>query len=329
LSLATLESTKRSGVDASIAARSWREAPAQALACVLDWAEAGGDALVSVDRQGRVIHANAAFRRVFAVALDGSDDGAVPAQIARFVPLLSAPRLARWREESEASHGHGGRVHRLLAECTDLAGDRFLSAVTLLRAADAEARHGASCVAAIRPLDAPRGLRGKPIAAMADAVPDRIDLDTFVEACLRALPDPDARRRCRASAGADDARLDVDPEPVRDALLRVLDNACRYSSPETTVRVRTRVEAVGVGEASALRRHGVVTIADRGKGLSRAHAQRAFEPFWRAPERSQGPGQGLGLAIARHLIDAQGGWIELRSELGVGTEVEIWLPLAD
>jgi signal transduction histidine kinase len=34
----------------------------------------------------------------------------------------------------------------------------------------------------------------------------------------------------------------------------------------------------------------------------------------------------MGLPIARRLIEAQGGWIELRSALGVGTEVDVWLP---
>ena len=329
LTPATIDRTIRPTADAPIAARPWRDAPPHALAGVLEWVEAGGDALVSVDRDGRVVHANTAFRRLFAVALDANDDAAAAAPLARFVPLLSAPRLARWSEESDATHGGPARIHRLLAECTDLEGDRFLSAITLLRACGTDARHGSTCLAAIRPLDAQRGLRGERYSPNVDPTPDRVALDALVEATLRALPDPDARRRCRAPLQATRALLDIDPEPVLDALSRVLDNACRYSSPETAVRVLTRLEQVETTEAATLRPFGVVTIADRGKGLSRAHVQRAFEPFWRAPDVGRGPGQGLGLAIARHLVDAQRGWIELRSELGVGTEVDVWLPLAD
>jgi signal transduction histidine kinase len=106
----------------------------------------------------------------------------------------------------------------------------------------------------------------------------------------------------------------------RKALIRLLANACRFSSSTTPISIRSRIDTADDSD------HLVLTIADRGVGISRAHQHRAFEPFWRGPQTGETPGQGMGLPIARRLIEAQGGWIELRSALGVGTEVEVWLP---
>ncbi len=153
-------------------------------------------------------------------------------------------------------------------------------------------------------------------------------LGALVDAALRALGDVGARRRCRVALHARDARVAVDPEPVREALVRVLDNACRYAPTDAPVRVASRVEPADPHEGAGAVDRIVVTVADRGPGLARAHVPRAFDPFWRAPGAVRVPGQGLGLAIARELVDAQRGWIELRSAPGIGTEVDLWLPAA-
>ena len=60
--------------------------------------------------------------------------------------------------------------------------------------------------------------------------------------------------------------------------------------------------------------------------MTRAHQQHAFEAHWKATPCAAGPSTGMGLTVARHLVEAQGGWLELRSALGIGTEVELWLP---
>ncbi|MFO0233612.1 MAG: sensor histidine kinase [Burkholderiales bacterium] len=315
---------------APVAACAWADASTPSLASLLRWVEANGDALVGVDAAGRVAFANAAFGRVFALAASPSRGAAERPGLSRFVPLLTPPRLLRWVEESAAVPGAPQRVHRLLAESVGTDGDRFLAAVTLLPVPSGGGTGkdpDTACLVSLRPLDGPRGLSSS-LHDEASHASGGGALGGLVDAALRALGALGARRRCRVALHARDARIAVDPEPVREALVRVIDNACRYATHGAPVRIASSIEPADPHEGAGAIDRVVVTVADRGPGLARAHAQRAFDPFWRGPGTARVPGQGLGLAIARELVDAQRGWIELRSAPGIGTEVDLWLPAA-
>lgn len=147
-----------------------------------------------------------------------------------------------------------------------------------------------------------------------------MSLSAVLDAAIESMPRIDRGRRIVRSLHDPEVRFTADPVRTAQAVLRLLVNACRYSTSTTPVRIRSRIESADDVD------HLVLTIADRGIGISRAHLHRAFEPFWRGPQTGSTPGQGMGLAVARRLIESQGGWIELRSALGVGTEGEIWLP---
>lgn len=166
--------------------------------------------------------------------------------------------------------------------------------------------------------DAAHGRESKPDALRSLSGP--MSLLAVLDAAIESLPKVDRARRIDRSLHDPDLQLTLDPVRTAQALLRLLTNACRFSSSMTPIGIRSRIDTADDTD------HLVLTIADRGIGISRAHLHRAFEPFWRGPQTGQTPGQGMGLPIARRLIEAQGGWIELRSALGVGTEVDVWLP---
>jgi len=316
----------------------WNDAATGSISAMLDWIESCGDAVVALDRAGRILCANAAFARTFGIASRppaASSAAEATEPLSDRVPLLTGPRLARWIAESAAQGDTGmPRIHRLLAEGVRADGERLLLSATLVRTRGKPAHRSpededraACCIVGLRAVDAgrhsgvpstgagtPRSIDGP------DDETDGVALGPLVDAAIRSLPDTERRRQCEVSLHADAQHLPVDPDAVRHALLQVLSNACRYSMPDTPIRIRSRLDAADGA------RFAVLTVADRGIGMRRADVPRAFEPFWRADDANPPSGHGLGLPIARFLLEDQGGWIELRSALGVGTEVEIWLP---
>jgi two-component system phosphate regulon sensor histidine kinase PhoR len=80
--------------------------------------------------------------------------------------------------------------------------------------------------------------------------------------------------------------------------------------------------------ARAEARHVVLTVSDSGEGIPREHLPRLTQRFYRvdaARSRDSG-GTGLGLAIVKHIVERHRGTLDIRSELGRGTEVIVRLP---
>jgi two-component system sensor histidine kinase KdpD len=119
--------------------------------------------------------------------------------------------------------------------------------------------------------------------------------------------------------GDDGARIDVarathaptvsvDPGQLQRVLVNLLENALKYSPPETLVRVTV----AEVGEDVVIR------VDDEGRGLAADELRRVFEPFQRGTSSSGVRGAGLGLAIARGFAEANGArvWAERTKEGG-------------
>jgi signal transduction histidine kinase len=113
--------------------------------------------------------------------------------------------------------------------------------------------------------------------------------------------------------------LSADPYRLQQAFSNVLQNAIKYSPDGGEVEVTVRTEGVGV----------LVSVSDSGIGLPPEAAASIFEPFGRAinAQRHQLPGMGLGLYIARQIVEQHGGRIWAVSDgEGLGTLFSIWLP---
>ena len=101
--------------------------------------------------------------------------------------------------------------------------------------------------------------------------------------------------------------MSVDAASITEVIYILLDNASKYAPAGTTITVRAARED---------ERHVRITVSDEGPGIPEALRERVFEKFFRVPAReSHDPnrgGVGLGLPIARRLIETQGGriWIE-------------------
>ena len=111
--------------------------------------------------------------------------------------------------------------------------------------------------------------------------------------------------------GADDLPLiTIDPLRIREVLVNLLSNAVRHSS---TVNVSVSRDDTSV----------TISVADNGPGIAAGELPRVFDRFYKGPTSQ---GSGLGLTIARNLVEAHGGEIRVESEIGKGTKFAFTLP---
>lgn len=127
------------------------------------------------------------------------------------------------------------------------------------------------------------------------------------------------RPEIRIADTSDLAPIDLDTELMGRALKNVLDNAQKYS-PDNAAPIEI---SVSMDEAET-----IITIQDSGIGIPEEDLDFIFEPFYRVDKARtpQQDGYGLGLSLARNIIEAHGGHIHISSEPGKGTLVKIHLP---
>ncbi|NEX47173.1 sensor histidine kinase [Pseudotabrizicola algicola] len=104
---------------------------------------------------------------------------------------------------------------------------------------------------------------------------------------------------------------------IEAALRNILDNAIKYSPPDTVVEITARIE----GETALVR------ISDRGRGLGGAAPERLLRRFRRGDNVGDVTGSGLGLTIVEQAASAMGGSFRLRAREGGGACAEFCLPL--
>ena len=118
----------------------------------------------------------------------------------------------------------------------------------------------------------------------------------------------------------------ADPNQLEMALLNLSVNA-RDAMPEGgTLRISASAEAVGASHSSGLRPGAYLrlSVADTGTGMDEATLARAVEPFFST--KGIGKGTGLGLSMVHGLASQLGGALTIRSRVGLGTNIELWLP---
>jgi signal transduction histidine kinase len=114
------------------------------------------------------------------------------------------------------------------------------------------------------------------------------------------------------SIGDDIAAAHADPVRVREVITNLVANAVRHTPSGGTVRVRISADAT----------HVLVSVIDTGVGIAPEDLPRIFDRFYKGAASS---GSGLGLTIARNLVEAHGGTIRAESQAGKGTAITFTL----
>ena len=112
--------------------------------------------------------------------------------------------------------------------------------------------------------------------------------------------------------------LPLDPEQIETVFANLVSNALKFSEDGGEIIV----------EGSSERNHLCITVKDQGRGIEAAQLPYIFDRFHQAPEKLGGKtqGTGLGLALAKDLVEMHGGSISVISEINIGTTFTIHLP---
>jgi signal transduction histidine kinase len=155
------------------------------------------------------------------------------------------------------------------------------------------------------------------IMARADAgrnlVNETIDISGLVEETSRQAIQLDTKRIIHQDITAN-LILMGDRDALKQILLIGLDNALKHSSNDIWVSLR-KVDSIIE-----------IRVKDSGEGISPENLEHVFDRFFKVEDSSLIPGFGLGLSIAKILVEKMGGSIQLESELGIGSELILTFP---
>jgi PAS domain S-box-containing protein len=162
--------------------------------------------------------------------------------------------------------------------------------------------------------------------------PESVDMIPLLQREIKALRSELERRSHEFKFDYPDDVPPVmgDPLRLRQVVSNLLSNACKYTEPGGLVEVRVRVLPADVFSRDD-RGYLVVSISDTGIGIPPEEQSRVFERFYRVdtPLSVEAGGPGVGLSIAKELVERHGGRIWVDSKEGEGSTFTFIIPLAD
>ena len=154
------------------------------------------------------------------------------------------------------------------------------------------------------------------ILARADAgrslAKDVVEIKPLLEETCRQAKHLDEHRNI--SLEAEDLLILGDRDAIKQVMLIAMDNALKHSLGDVEVRAYTSEQKA------------IIEVQDHGQGIPQEKLTHIFERFYRGEDATRFPGFGLGLAIAKNLVEAQNGEICMESEIGKGSVLSFCFP---
>jgi signal transduction histidine kinase len=149
---------------------------------------------------------------------------------------------------------------------------------------------------------------------------ENLDLSTWLPEMLTPWQQAAIQKRLHWKVVLPESLPVVQADPLRlnQVIGNLISNAIKFTPGGGTVTVESGEDDQNVW----------VRVGDTGPGIPLDTQEKMFEPFVRGGQGKRFPqGMGLGLSIARELVEAHGGRLELESEAGIGSKFTVWLPL--
>jgi two-component system, OmpR family, sensor histidine kinase CiaH len=150
-------------------------------------------------------------------------------------------------------------------------------------------------------------------------VPRQIDLADVAKASIKQISALAKDKKITLVNKVPRIKIEAEKESLTELFIIFLDNAVKYSPPRKKVEV----------EARKTDGHVVINFVDRGIGIAESDLPHLFDRFYRGDKsrtKSETSGYGLGLAIAKEIVERHGGDIKVKSKSGLGTTFSVSLP---
>jgi two-component system sensor histidine kinase CiaH len=150
---------------------------------------------------------------------------------------------------------------------------------------------------------------------------EKIQLLEAVNQALDKIIPLSQKKKIKISTNVPKVVLMADEKSLIELFVILLDNAVKYSNDKTAISVKARKTDSKIE----------ITIEDQGLGIAKEDIPFIFDRFFRAEKsrtKQQALGYGLGLSIAKRIVDMHSGTIDVESEVGIGTKFTILLNLA-
>ncbi len=140
--------------------------------------------------------------------------------------------------------------------------------------------------------------------------------ETLAKAVTEIVPAAAAKQISLSVDCEERCILRHDAKWMEEAVFNVLDNAVKYTEPSGRIHIKVIRQEIFVR----------ISVTDTGKGILPERQAEIFTRFYREPEVHEESGVGIGLYLTRKILELQGGYIEVRSQAGNGSEFCLYLP---
>lgn len=150
-----------------------------------------------------------------------------------------------------------------------------------------------------------------------EVVPVKSQVKPLLESAVEEIRKKAEKKEIQIKIEMDfEAEAVFDRKWTEEALYNLLDNAVKYSPAGSEVLISTKLYEMWC----------VIAVGDRGRGISEEEIPKIFGRFYRAKEVQQEEGVGIGLYLVREILQKEGGFIKVNSEVGKGSTFLCYLP---